>query len=92
MDHNDLLIVAERFKQGLLAKATNGEYSDKEYKSDFKALMDDQRISKMIPSIIRASRTADDFRRAMQAKYQHYAIVENLSMKKWLPFSNIWMI
>lgn len=35
--------------------------------------MDDQRISKMIPSIIRASRTADDFRRAMQAKYQHYA-------------------
>lgn len=73
MDHNDLLIVAERFKQGLLAKATNGEYSDKEYKSDFKALMDDQRISKMIPSIIRASRTADDFRRAMQAKYQHYA-------------------
>ena len=52
MDHNDLLIVAERFKQGMLAKATNGEYSDKEYKSDFKALMDDQRISKMIPSII----------------------------------------
>lgn len=73
MNTNNLLIAAERFKQGLLAKATNGDYEDKDYKADLKVLMSDQRVSKMIPSTIRASRTADDFRRAMQAKFQHYA-------------------
>ena len=35
--------------------------------------MADQRIAKRIPASIQASRTAGDFHRAMQAKFQHYA-------------------
>ena len=73
MDTNALLLAAERFKQGLLAKATDGDYADKNYLSDLQFLMTDQRIAKMIPASIQASRTAGDFRRAMQAKFQHYA-------------------
>ena len=72
MNTKDLIIAAEQFKQGLLAKATNGDYEDKDYKADLRILMSDQRIAKMIPPIIQASRTAEDFRRAMQAKFQHY--------------------
>ena len=34
MDTNDLLLAAERFKQGLLAKATDGDYADKNYLAD----------------------------------------------------------
>lgn len=73
MDTNALLLAAERFKQGLLAKATDGDYADKNYLADLQFLMADQRIAKMIPASIQASRTAGDFRRAMQAKFQHYA-------------------
>lgn len=73
MDAKDLVIVAERFKQGLLAKATSGDYEDKDYKAELRILMSDQRVAKMIPPIILASRSSDDFRRAMQAKFQHYA-------------------
>lgn len=73
MDVSKFLLVAEQFKQGLLAKATDGEYADKNYLADLQFLMTDQRIAKMIPTSIQASKTAGDFRRAMQAKFQHYA-------------------
>ena len=73
MDTNALLLAAERFKHGLLAKATDGDYADKNYLADLQFLMADQRIAKMIPASIQASRTASDFRRAMQAKFQRYA-------------------
>lgn len=68
-----LIQAAERLKQGLIAIATNGEYPDKDYKEDIRILMTDQRIVKMIPHEIRVNRNSMDFRRAMQAKYQHYA-------------------
>ena len=72
MDVQQLLIAAEKLKQGLLAKATDGNYEDKEYKADLSVLQTDQRVAKMLPAIITANRTAADFRRAMQAKFSHY--------------------
>lgn len=73
METKALLITAERLKQGLLAKATDGDYEDKQYKADLAELMTDQRIAKMIPTIIQVNRTSADFRRAMQAHSPHYA-------------------
>ncbi len=84
MDSKDLLYAAERLKQGLLAKATDGDYNDKNYKEDLAILQSDHRIQKMIPSIIQVNRTTADFRRAMQAMFSHYSerrqyIVEQLN-------------
>lgn len=73
MDTRELLDTATSFKSGLLAKATNGEYSNIDFKNDLNKLLSDNRIEKMLPSIIRTSRTTDDFRRSMQAKFDHYA-------------------
>lgn len=73
MDTNTLILAAERLKQGLLAKATNGEYANEEYKADLQILYADNRIAKMIPPLIHANRSTDDFRRSMQAQFQHYA-------------------
>lgn len=73
MEPKNLLIAAERLKQGLLAKATDGDYEDKDYRADLGELMTDQRIAKMIPTVIQVNRTAADFRRAMQAHSPHYA-------------------
>lgn len=73
METKALLIAAERLKQGLLAKATDGDYEDKQYKADLAELITDQRIAKMIPTIIQVNRTSADFRRAMQAHSPHYA-------------------
>lgn len=72
MDIQKMLIAAEQLKQGLLAKATDGDYEDKDYKADLAVLQTDQRVAKMIPTIITANRTAADFRRAMQAQFSHY--------------------
>lgn len=72
MDIQKMLIAAEQLKQGLLAKATDGDYEDKDYKADLAVLQTDQRVAKMIPAIITANRTAADFRRAMQAQFSHY--------------------
>lgn len=72
MGVRELMIAAERLKQGLLAKATDGEYTDRSYEADLAILKADKHIAKMIPPIIQANRTTADFRRAMQADYPHY--------------------
>jgi len=72
MDISQLHIVAERFKQGLMAVATDGDYNNNEYTTDLNILMSDQKVAKLIPTIIKVNRTSADFRRAMQAKFEHY--------------------
>lgn len=73
MDISQLHLVAERFKQGLLAVATDGDYKNNDYMEDLKFLMADKKIEKLIPPIIQVNRTSADFRRAMQAKFKHYS-------------------
>lgn len=73
MNISELHTVAERFKQGLLAVATDGNYDNNEYMSDLKLLIGDKKIAKLLPAIIKVNRTSSDFRRAMQAKFKHYA-------------------
>ncbi len=73
MDTKELLLAAERLKQGLLAKATDGDYADKDYSADLGILRSDKRIEKMMPAMIRVNRNTADFRRAMQVQSPHYA-------------------
>ena len=44
MDISELHTVAERFKQGLLAVATDGNYDNNEYMSDLKLLIGDKKL------------------------------------------------
>ena len=73
MAGTEILEAAERLKLGLLAKATDGDYLDKDYKEDLQMLASDSRVAKMMPTFLRTSRSTSDFRRTMQAKFQHYA-------------------
>ena len=73
MSNEEMLEAASRFKQGLLAKATDGEYPDKDYQKDLSILSSDQRVYKMLPTIVRMNRSSSDFRREMQAEFQHYS-------------------
>ena len=72
MSNEEMLEAAGRLKQGLLAKATNGEYPDKDYLNDVRILSSDSRVSKMLPTIVRTNRSTSDFRREMQADFKHY--------------------
>ena len=49
MNISELHTVAERFKQGLLAVATDGNYDNNEYMSDLKLLIGDKKIAKLLP-------------------------------------------
>ena len=69
MEARALLEAATRLKQGLLAKATDGEYRDSDFQSDISILTSDQWVEKMLPVSIRANRSTSDFRRDMQAKF-----------------------
>lgn len=73
MNNSLLLDAAERLKIGLLAKATDGEYPDSNYKEDLRILSSDNRLNMMIPAFIRLNRSSSDFRRAMQTKFKSYA-------------------
>lgn len=72
MDASQLLDTATKLKSGLMAIATNGSYADSEFKQDLAILVSDNRIEKMIPAYVRTSHRTDDFRRIMQAKFEHY--------------------
>lgn len=73
MSNYSLIDIASKFKSGLLAKATDGEYSNKEFREDLDKLLSDKQIEKMVPSFIRICHTSDDFRRSIQAKFSRYA-------------------
>ena len=49
MEARALLEAATRLKQGLLAKATDGEYRDSDFQSDISILTSDQWVEKMLP-------------------------------------------
>ena len=68
MNESTILEALERLKLGLLAKATDGDYLDKEYKEDLRIVTSDNRVSMMLPSFVKTSRSTADFRRAMQAE------------------------
>ena len=73
MDKNAIIDLIDEFKSGLLAKATNGDISEKDYKRFRDTLMKVPELKAHIPAFIKSNRTANDFRGYMQAYDQHYA-------------------
>jgi serine/threonine-protein kinase len=72
-DKSKIIDAADRLRLGLLAKATDGDYSDTLYHEELKILSTDNSISKMLPSFFRTCRTTSDFRRMIQQKFKTYA-------------------
>lgn len=73
MTNNNLIDVAYSLKSGLLAKATDGQYTNSDFRSDLDKLLSDKRVEKMLPAYIRTCRNTDDFRRGMQTRFSKYA-------------------
>lgn len=73
MNDNELIEALERMKTGLISKATDGDMDEKEYKNLRSLLISNSKIKSCIPSIIKTSLTAAEFRRSIQAMYAHYS-------------------
>lgn len=56
MNESIVLEAAERLKIGLLAKATDGYYLDKDFKEDMRVVSSDNRVSMMLPKYASHSR------------------------------------
>lgn len=73
MDKNAIRDLIDEFKSGLIAKATNGDMSEKDYKRCRDILMQVPELKSHIPTFIKSNHSANDFRSYMQAYNQHYA-------------------
>lgn len=73
MDKNTIIDLIDEFKIGLVAKATNGDISEKDYKRCRDIIMQVPQLKAHIPVFIKNNRTAHDFRSYMQEYDQHYA-------------------
>lgn len=73
MDSRSIIDLIDEFKSGLIAKATNGDISEKDYKRCRDTLMNVPALKANIPAFIKSNRTASAFRSYMQAYDQHYA-------------------
>lgn len=78
MEKNAVIDLIDEFKSGLLAKATNGDMDEKDYKRCRDTLMKVPELKAYIPAFIKSNRTAKDFRNYMQAYNQHYVERRNL--------------
>lgn len=73
MDKNAIIDLIDEFKSGLLAKATSGDMSEKDYQRCRDTLIKVPELKAHIPAFIKSNRTANAFRVYMQAYNQHYA-------------------
>jgi len=67
-----LVDLVDEFKSGLIAKATDGNIDEAEYKRCRDILMKVPELKEHIPVFIKSNRTAQDFRRYMQGVEPHY--------------------
>lgn len=71
--NSSLIDAAERMRIGLLAIATNGDYSNVDFLNDKNTLMENGMIRELMPSIVRNSRTVQDFQFVMRGQFRTYA-------------------
>ena len=68
MNIQEMDATLKRFMYGLLAKATNGDYPEKEYTSDRRKILANNELKKLLPAEILEHYTAAGFRTFMQDK------------------------
>lgn len=61
MDKNAIRDLIDEFKSGLIAKATNGDMSEKDYKRCRDILMQVPELKSHIPAFIKSNHSANDF-------------------------------
>ncbi len=72
MTNEQLIEVLDRFKTGLLLKATDGDYSDAEYKNARQIILTAPQLSKIVPNFIKSNLTPKEFRVYMQGQFGGY--------------------
>ena len=70
---DEILVVVESLKSGLLAKATNGDFDQAEYKRLRKIVLGFPNISHLLPAYLKSNRTPSEFRTWIQSKASSYA-------------------
>ncbi len=73
MTKEDRIILLERFKNGLLACATNGSFDMQEYEKMRAQILEIEYLKSNMPIFLKVQRTPDEFRRYMQELYSNYA-------------------
>ena len=89
LEKKALIELIDAFKSGLLSKATSGDMDENDYKQYRDRLLEDPQLSDYVPPFIKSNRTAQDFRRYMQALEQHYVdrrSIINQQMDRLLEF------
>ncbi|MFR1850684.1 MULTISPECIES: serine/threonine-protein kinase [Clostridia] len=69
----NIIILLEEFKNGLLDCATNGTFSEQEYKKMREQILEIDNLKSHIPIFLKVQRTPNEFRRYMQGLYGNYA-------------------
>lgn len=78
MENEAIRDLIDEFKSGLIAKATDGDMVEKEYKRCRDTLMNVPQLKGHIPAFIKSNHTAGDFRRYIQGQESHYADRRNV--------------
>ena len=73
MMREEIIVLLESFKSGLLACATNGAFNLQEYQKMRSQILDIEYLKTDIPVFIKVHRSPEEFRRYMQGQYGDYA-------------------
>ena len=73
MGNNEFIDVIERFKSGLISKATGGDFADVDYKSDRDIIIGNKIVNGKVPSFVRTCRTPIEFWHFIQPEFSNYA-------------------
>jgi hypothetical protein len=72
LKEDDLLILLEQFKNGLIARATGKGYDDAEYQKIRKLILSNSKLDKLVPKFLKTCRTLDDFWQWIKTEAQTY--------------------
>lgn len=73
MNNKDFIDVIERFKNGLISRATGGVFPHADYKSDRDIIVGNLKVKNTIPSYVQTCRTPDEFWAFIKSKFPTYA-------------------
>ena len=73
MEREEIIVLLESFKNGLLSCSTDGSFDEKEYREMREKILAIECIKSQVPTFIKVQRTPVEFRRYMQSMYNNYA-------------------
>lgn len=86
MINEELILVVEQFKNGLMSRATGGSMLDSDYKRDRQILAESHLIKDILPQYVKTCRSSDEFWNFIKSKFSTYQERRNFLIDD---FSNI---